>query len=533
MSRLVIVAYAINGRGMGHLVRQLSILRWVRRYLAVLDVKAECWVLTTSEADTLARREGFPSLKLPSKAMLRDAGLDPARYLAVSRSWVLNAIAGLQPDLLLVDTFPGGSYGELVAALELAKHRVLVAREVKASTAQEDGYRALLPLYERQIVPHEAGSGPILLREREELLPRAEARAQLGIKDDRRVVYLTLGGGGDVAAPAGLPRLVDALLPKGWHLVIGAGPLYDGPERRGNGITWIDRYVPMELYQGFDAAVSAGGYNAYHELLYAGVPTVFWPQERLADDQAERCRRAEAAGAARVATRLEEIPSLLEAPGDPERARDLVPLNGARAAALLALETVLPAADLALAARAVTPRLLGCLPRGVELDLAELFRAFAGGTPAELQQRQVVLGELSELGHAVPELAGLEDPSRRIEAWVRLFTHHQVPAETATTLLRTVRKKFPLAQGEALLSGLSALLGTWAPFADWMGALSLLQALPSQREYTLERYAEDLSRWLARETDLFDALRRFAHAENAGERSLSEVLASLSEGGAP
>lgn len=165
------------------------------------------------------------------------------------------------------------------------------------------------------------------------------------------------------------------------------------------------------------------------------------------------------------------------------------------------------------------------------MDLAELFRAFAGGTPAELQQRQVVLGELSELGHAVPELAGLEDPSRRIEAWVRLFTHHQVPAETATTLLRTVRKKFPLAQGEALLSGLSTLLGIWAPFADWMGALALLQALPSQREYTLERYAADLSRWLARETDLFDALRRFAHAENAGERSLSEVLASLSHGG--
>ena len=74
MKRLRIVSYAINGRGLGHLVRQLSILRWVRRYGALLNVNVECWVLTTSEADTLARREGVPAFKMPSKAMMRDAG---------------------------------------------------------------------------------------------------------------------------------------------------------------------------------------------------------------------------------------------------------------------------------------------------------------------------------------------------------------------------------------------------------------------------------------------------------------------------
>ena len=133
--RIVVVSYAINGRGMGHLTRQLAILRWVRRIGQILDRRIECWVLTSSEADTLARREGFCSLKLPSKAMFRDASLDPARYLRVARSWVLNTLAALGPDLLLVDTFPGGSFGELTAALEFARRRVLVARKVRPEFA--------------------------------------------------------------------------------------------------------------------------------------------------------------------------------------------------------------------------------------------------------------------------------------------------------------------------------------------------------------------------------------------------------------
>ena len=47
---LRVVSYAINGRGLGHLTRQLAILRQVRRVCAVLDVGVECWVLTSRVA---------------------------------------------------------------------------------------------------------------------------------------------------------------------------------------------------------------------------------------------------------------------------------------------------------------------------------------------------------------------------------------------------------------------------------------------------------------------------------------------------
>ena len=42
----------------------------------------------------------------------------------------------------------------------------------------------------------------------------------------------------------------------------------------------------------FDAAVAAAGYNAYHELIRFGVPSLFVPMRRQTDDQAARARFA-------------------------------------------------------------------------------------------------------------------------------------------------------------------------------------------------------------------------------------------------
>ncbi len=536
MKRVRIVSYAINGRGMGHLVRQLAILRWVRRIAALLDVKCECWMLTSSEADTLARREGICAFKMPSKAMMRDAGVEPARYLAVARTWVLNAIAGLQPDLLLVDTFPGGSFGELVAALELAPRRALVARRVRAEFADDDAYTALLPLYDKHIVPDERGTGPIMIRERCELHSRASARQALGVEGDRRTVYVTLGGGGDVAAERALPRLVDHLRERDWHVVVGAGPLYQGDERRGERITWLDRYVPMELFPGFDAAVSAGGYNAYHELMYAGVPTVFLPQPRIADDQHERAERAQTAGAGRVASRLEDVPDLLDAPGDPRAALDLVPANGARAAAIEVLTTLLPDEDVRGAAAVLTPDMLGALHRiADDVDVAQAYalaRLLAGGTPDQLRRRRAALAELADRGHAIPDSdESIADPGPRLARILTVADDVGAPLDTAIALVRSLHRKFPAASPGALVEAVELLFPAWARFDDWMGAVSLMRAVPTQRGYALPRFAAQLSAWLEGEDDLFDALRRFSRLEGGGSRTVAEVLRMLRHDG--
>jgi glycosyl transferase family 28 len=531
VKRLRIVSYAINGRGLGHLVRQLAILRWVRRYTALLGIPTEVWILTTSEADTLARREGVPAFKLPSKAMMRDAGIDPTRYLAVARQWVMNAVAGLAPDVLVVDTFPGGSFGELLPVLETVPTRVLVARAVKDVIASDDAYRALLPLYHKTIVPDDRGVGPILLREREELMPREAARAALGVAD-RKCVYITLGGGGDEAAPRVLPELTDRLVARGWHVVVGAGPLYLGPERRGPHITWMDRYVPLELLGGADAAVSAGGYNSVTELMFAGVPTVFLPQPRIADDQAGRARAAADAGAGRFATTLAEIPDLLEAPGDAERARALVPYNGARAAAAEVLGTVLPASDVAFAQSVLSPELWARAARRGAAAI-DVVAAVTGDAPSVIRERDAVLADLVTEGIVIAGPARRRAPAAaRVEKFLELLDATEPPADTAIAIVRGLRRRFPAATLDAVVDACGVLLPACARFADWMGALSLVNALPIQRATTIGDAAAGLASWLATEHDLFDALRRFAHLEGHGARSLAEVLARVQEQGA-
>ena len=54
-------------------------------------------------------------------------------------------------------------------------------------------------------------------------------------------------------------------------------------------------------YRAFDFCISAAGYNSFHELLSAGVPTLFVPNEDSEmDDQGARARFAEMHGAGRA-----------------------------------------------------------------------------------------------------------------------------------------------------------------------------------------------------------------------------------------
>ncbi|MEC7986402.1 MAG: glycosyltransferase, partial [Myxococcota bacterium] len=221
----------------------------------------------------------------------------------------------------------------------MVQTRVLVARRVREDFAANDGYRSMLSFYQKVIHPDASGVGPIMIREKEELHTRKRARTALGIPVEATVLYLSLGGGGDVNAADLLPKMVRALLEKDFYIVVGAGPLYQGEEIRGDKIRWMTRYVPLELMQGFDLAISAGGYNSFHELMYAQVPTIFFPQSRIADDQKERVMRAVKAGAGKYASNWQEAVSMTDHPGSRMACSSLVESNGAKRAAIEILST--------------------------------------------------------------------------------------------------------------------------------------------------------------------------------------------------
>lgn len=511
-----VLAYAINGRGMGHLTRQLAILRWVRWLGSAAGVKVEAWVLTSSEADTLARREGVPSIKIPSKAMMRDAGMEPARYLAVARGWVMQAVAVLQPDLLIVDTFPTGSFGELALALELARRRVLVLRATRPEAAREAQPEAALAAYDRVIVPDEEDA-PILLRERAELLSRAAAREALGVPEGARACWVALGGGGDASAARVLPRLVERVRDAGWHAIVAAGPLYQGQERRGPGITWLDRYATMELLNAADVAVSAGGYNSVHELRFAGIPAVFLPQEKLADDQAKR-----AAAWGPVVRTSEEAVGLLDGLG----ARSPQGRNGARDAAASALSLVVDPAEVERARQSLDDLTFAAFLRaGLKPEKGlGLLKRFGGDGPADLARRRVGLAELQERGD-VP--TGTRPPRANKPASVARFLdlcrESGVDAMVATTLADTLAARFPGATPSDLLWACDALFPRWATWGDWLGTISLLRAFPTQRDYGIRAFAADFERWAAGADDPYTSLRHYHRLEAEG-RTFAEIL---------
>ncbi|MBK7580631.1 MAG: UDP-glucosyltransferase [Myxococcales bacterium] len=381
-----IVNYAVNGSGTGHLTRLCAINRWLRRYAAWADVRAEIYFLTSSEADGLPLRERFAAFKLPSKSVISDAGIDKTTYLALAKQWVWHSLGLLRPDLFIVDTFPRGSFGELINALDLCKKRALVFRPMLEDFARRPDVQALLPLYDLVLVPEREGDarivvpdaarprtrfvGPVAVRERVELHTREQARARLGLPGAARVVYVSAGGGGDTGAERHLGRALAALLAAdpSLHVVAGAGPLYRGAVPRDPRITWLVNESAAEHAHAFDVAVTAAGYNTFTELMLAGVPTVFVPQRKIADDQAERALRAVRAGAGRMleseagdADVVAAVTELLE-PSVARKAslaaRGLMPKNCARNAAAELLRLCLPASEVDRAEAAVGDALL-------------------------------------------------------------------------------------------------------------------------------------------------------------------------------
>jgi hypothetical protein len=92
--------------------------------------------------------------------------------------------------------------------------------------------------------------------------------------------------------------------------------------------------------RGVDLAVSTADYTSFHELLSAGVPTVFVPDLRAADDELARARFAAAAGVALHAERISELDDVLARAARPEvraalakRCAEVAFDNGAGAAA--------------------------------------------------------------------------------------------------------------------------------------------------------------------------------------------------------
>ena len=355
------VFYAVNGLGLGHVTRLLSIARAVKRLMP----KAEILFITSSEADGVIYREGFAAVKLPSKTIREQCGLGKATYLKMAQSVTWSVLSSFDPDVLIVDTYPSGSFEELIPVLRWKQKNVFVFREQRQKTYLSKLLMAVLPLYDRLIIPHDdieqvgqlpepqkaRAVGPILIREKNEILCRADARRALKLPMDGLLFYGSFGGGGDPETRRAFELTAKAIseIPDA-HLVLGAGPLLRQAPEVPPGVTVLtSRYPMLDVLPAFDGAIAAAGYNTVHELLFAGVASALVPFGRVLDDQEKRVQTLAEQGACLACAPFTEsgIREAINCLADAgtrrqlaERGKQIVNKNGATAAAQAILELV-------------------------------------------------------------------------------------------------------------------------------------------------------------------------------------------------
>lgn len=290
-----------NGTGLGHLTRSMAIARR-------LDPEVEPFVITFSAAAPVVRDQGFPVEYIASYDR-PGAGTDLSwTYRARDRLHV--AIAEIAPEVVVFDgTHP---YERLLPALRSTGAALVWCRRAMWRPDADTAPLHRTHLFDAVLEPGElepaadrgptAGRrseahavAPIVLLDRSELDGRADSERALGLDPEKRHVLVQLGQGAGVrtAAAAGLRHVARMPGVQAAALASHLSALDDVPE----GVVRLEATYPIARhFAAFDAAVSAAGYNAFHELTAARVPALFVPIDRQTDDQAARARGAERAG---------------------------------------------------------------------------------------------------------------------------------------------------------------------------------------------------------------------------------------------
>lgn len=309
-----------NGVGIGHLTRMLALARRCGEGIQPV-------FLTFSRAFKLVREQGFLVEHLPFHRALGCQVTPWNRFLAQE---LAELIAFYEPAALVFDG--NVPYQGLLDALERhpdvwsvwcrrglwqpGQGRQVVDREHRFDLVIEPG--DLAEAWDRGLTTqHRAKTrriGPVRLLEADELLAREAARTALGLAGDRPLVLMQLGAGNNFDY-AGLARAAARLLASrfGAGVVVADWPMAEARLELPVDARRIEVFPLARYLRAFDLVISAAGYNAFHEVLLAGVPAIFVPNEHpQQDDQLSRARFAESQGLG-LAVRTDEVYRLPQA----------------------------------------------------------------------------------------------------------------------------------------------------------------------------------------------------------------------------
>jgi len=139
---------------------------------------------------------------------------------------------------------------------------------------------------------------PIIINEYSEMAQKGELRIRFGIPNDATLCYLQLGAGNINDIDSELNWTIHALLQHPEvYVVIGESMLGDRLNFNFPRVRLLRDYPNSKYFNDFDFAIMAGGYNSFHEVIEASLPTICYPNIHTGrDDQLSRAKVAEAAG---------------------------------------------------------------------------------------------------------------------------------------------------------------------------------------------------------------------------------------------
>ena len=293
-----------NGAGMGHLTRLMAYARRVQP-----DMSPH--FLSLSQAVGVVAQFGFPYEYLPSAGA---TGMPPRRWHNLFAERVSDVVARLRPAVVVFDgTWP---YDGILRVRDAHPEprwvwsrrgmwRYGKSAEQLAKSAWFDEVLApgeLAEPYDRGATADTGGVrvGPVTLLDIDELDERDIARKALGLPEDRRLALVALGAGNinDTSHETG--AVVAALRALDVEICLTQTEIAQS-DRARNDVHVVREFPLSRRFAAFDLAVSAAGYNSFHELLRFGVPTLFIPnQDTALDDQLGRARFAADQGLAHL-----------------------------------------------------------------------------------------------------------------------------------------------------------------------------------------------------------------------------------------
>jgi hypothetical protein len=344
-----------NGAGVGHLMRLMSMARRARSTTPLF--------LTLSQAVKVVDDLGFAVEYLASRQFTEEPSvvwnqamrrrvvevIDEHAIAAVvfDGTWPYHGLMDVRddrPEVRFVWSRRGMWRAEVTEhLLHVAPRFDLVIEPGELAAAEDRGPTVALRHEALQV-------GPVGYLREDEPLDRIAARTELGLANDATVALVQLGAGNIDDVHSTLGRTIELLGDLDIEAVVTRSVIAARDTVLPPHVHAISAYPLARYFAAFDLAVAASGYNTFHELSAAAVPTVFVPNLATStDDQLARARWAEQVGTgacvvdpstAELATALHRFADADERARARDRALALHAPNGAEAA-MAAIEQLL------------------------------------------------------------------------------------------------------------------------------------------------------------------------------------------------